>query len=202
MSFGHRYHNGHRTPFAVGRGRPTLPGNRLDTAKAVGHHPWMSADEPHPVRKRLPHGIPVWVQGNPIWFITICALERGGFDLVSDRVSEAILKAVEFYHSNERWHAHLFLLMPDHVHGLIAFNPGNDMGKCIAQWKSYTAKVTGIRWQRDFFDHRLRSNESLSEKARYIWNNPVRAGLVELENQWPHVWAAPDTDMPPYILKR
>lgn len=39
--------------------------------------------------------------------------------------------------------------------------------------------LTAIRrWQRDFFDHRLRSIESAAEKAQYIRMNPVRAGLV------------------------
>jgi len=33
-------------------------------------------------------------------------------------------------------------------------------------------------WQQEWFDHVLRSNESLEEKVAYICNNPVRAGLV------------------------
>jgi len=36
----------------------------------------------------------------------------------------------------------------------------------------------GIKWQRDFFEHRLRSDESWREKADYILANPVRKGLV------------------------
>jgi hypothetical protein len=35
------------------------------------------------------------------------------------------------------------------------------------------------------FDHRLRRDESLDEKARYILANPVRAGLVKREEDWP-----------------
>jgi hypothetical protein len=30
----------------------------------------------------------------------------------------------------------------------------------------------------EFFDHLLRSNESYSEKWNYVFDNPVRAGLV------------------------
>ena len=46
----------------------------------------------------------------------------------------------------------------------------------------------GIEWQRDFFEHRLRSDESWREKADYILANPVRKGLVAQVSQWPHVF--------------
>lgn len=55
-------------------------------------------------------------------------------------------------------------------------------------WKRYTAKTTGIVWQRDFFEHRLRSNESWELKGRYIRENPVRKGLVADSNLWPWIF--------------
>jgi REP element-mobilizing transposase RayT len=39
-------------------------------------------------------------------------------------------------------------------------------------------------WQRGFFDHLLRSEESYEEKRDYVLNNPVRAGLVEKSKDW------------------
>lgn len=87
-----------------------------------------------------------------------------------------------------QWWPLLILFMPDHVHALIAFPMGQDMPKIIREWKRYTAKTFGIRWQRDFFDHRIRNEESLDEKWHYIVENPVRAGLVNLPDDWPYVW--------------
>jgi len=46
----------------------------------------------------------------------------------------------------------------------------------------------GPVWQEESFDHVLRSNESLSEKANYICQNPVRAGLVGREIDYPWLW--------------
>ena len=46
----------------------------------------------------------------------------------------------------------------------------------------------GIKWQRDFFEHRLRSDENWREKADYILANPVRKGLVTEVSQWPFVF--------------
>jgi REP element-mobilizing transposase RayT len=43
----------------------------------------------------------------------------------------------------------------------------------------------GPVWQEESFDHVLRSNESLSEKLNYICQNPVRAGLVLWETEYP-----------------
>jgi hypothetical protein len=40
-------------------------------------------------------------------------------------------------------------------------------------------------WQKEFFDHLLRSDESYSEKWNYVKNNPVRAGLVADADLWP-----------------
>ena len=47
-----------------------------------------------------------------------------------------------------------------------------------------------IVWQENFFDHRLRTDETLGGKADYILQNPVRAGLAKNIEDWPYVWKA------------
>jgi hypothetical protein len=49
--------------------------------------------------------------------------------------------------------------------------------------RSATAATTPL-WQREFFDHVLRSRESYSEKWNYIFDNPLRAGLVSSPDDW------------------
>ena len=39
-------------------------------------------------------------------------------------------------------------------------------------------------WQKGFFDHLLRSEESYDEKREYVLNNPIRAGLVQKPDDW------------------
>jgi len=70
----------------------------------------------------------------------------------------------------------------------MGFSPMFGMQKTLADWKRYTCTKGGIEWQRDFFDNRLRQDESYIEKAHYIRMNPVRAGLVESPGDWPYVW--------------
>jgi len=40
-------------------------------------------------------------------------------------------------------------------------------------------------WQREFFDHVLRSEESYAQKWEYVRQNPVRAGLTTRADDWP-----------------
>jgi putative transposase len=69
--------------------------------------------------------------------------------------------------------------------------PGDaELARLIRDFKRITARVVKVRWQRNFFDHRLRHDESETEKFEYIRQNPVRAGLIEMEDDWPFVFMA------------
>jgi REP-associated tyrosine transposase len=72
---------------------------------------------------------------------------------------------------------------------LAQFGTEIGMTRVIRNWKRYLAKQARIEWQRDFFDHRLRTDESSNDKARYILQNPVRAGLVDRPEDWPYQFA-------------
>jgi len=43
----------------------------------------------------------------------------------------------------------------------------------------------GSLWQREFFDHLIRSNESYDQKWQYVVENPIRAGLATKASDWP-----------------
>lgn len=101
-----------------------------------------------------------------------------------------MLESAAFYQTTQRWWIDLFLLMPDHVHALLAFPKAEGLGTVIRMWKGYQTKVLNLRWQEGFFDHRIRSYESAEEKRHYIRMNPVRVGLVEKSEDWPYVLAA------------
>ena len=142
-------------------------------------------------RKHLPHEVPSWVPDGEIYFLTICSANKGSDDFIRNATPSALIRAVRHYHEINRWYAHLFLVMPDHVHGLFCMPAHDGMKVTVAAWKSFTAKNSPIRWQKDFFEHRLRDGENYDAKAQYIRMNPVRAGLCESPDDWPHVWSAP-----------
>jgi REP element-mobilizing transposase RayT len=140
-----------------------------------------------PRRKPLGHATPPWVREGATFFVTICAASRGGAPLLRGGVAQALVASVQFLHRRADWFARLFMVMPDHVHALVAVPPDTTLALRIASWKGYTAKALGIEWQARFFDHRIRSDQSLEEKAAYIRMNPVRAGLVGESERWPYV---------------
>jgi putative transposase len=74
--------------------------------------------------------------------------------------------------------------MPDHLHLLLEGNetlylPG--FMKLFKQKSSFSIKkqYDCILWKRGYYDHVLREEESYNEVTAYIWNNPVRRGLVD-----------------------
>jgi REP element-mobilizing transposase RayT len=145
-----------------------------------------------PRRKSLPHEIPLWIDPQrEIYFITINCQARGLSQLAADKIAAALFETVRHRQEEGLWWPHVFLLMPDHVHALISFPPsGKPIKLVVSQWKEWTAKTVGIGWQRDFFEHRLRSDESRREKSDYILANPVRKNLAARPEDWPFVYFA------------
>ena len=89
--------------------------------------------------------------------------------------------------------------MPDHLHAIIAFPREPGMQTTVRNWKKFVAGKHGVKWQRDFSDHRLRDHHELEEKTSYILMNPVRKGLCERAEDWVHGRRARSDA--PYLMK-
>ncbi len=77
-----------------------------------------------------------------------------------------------------------YVVMPNHVHLLVAFPHEDAMLAQCESWKHYTAREinralgrTGRFWQQDAFDHLVRSAEQFEHYRRYIADNPAKACL-------------------------
>jgi REP element-mobilizing transposase RayT len=78
--------------------------------------------------------------------------------------------------------------MPNHVHILAGLHqPGSLLRQCQA-WKRYTATrinrllgSSGRFWQRESWDHIVRSADEFERVRSYIAENPQRAGLDAAE---------------------
>jgi REP element-mobilizing transposase RayT len=151
-----------------------------------------------PVRKKIPHTVPQWVLDGSWFFITIKCIPPGRNQLCQAGVGEGILAAMAHNHEKLVWHCRLCLLMPDHLHAIIAFPREPGMATTIRNWKKFTTIKHGIEWQRDFFDHRLRDWHELEEMTSYILMNPVRKGLCERMEDW--IWVYRPADRPPALL--
>jgi putative transposase len=144
------------------------------------------------VRERLPHDVPLWVDPSKEgFFITVCCEQRGRNQLAFPEVAAALIDTIKHRNEGHVWHAHVAVIMPDHVHLIVTFGiMDKRIQTIVSKWKEWTAKSLSIRWQRDFFEHRLRKEESFREKADYVLANPVRAGLVAHCEDWPYTFIA------------
>ena len=86
-----------------------------------------------------------------------------------------------------------YCIMPDHIHLVISVPPTYDVPTFVGQFKNLTQRavwqlgIVGTFWQKSFWDHAIRSNESLEETVRYVLNNPVRRGLATDWTEYPFV---------------
>lgn len=91
-----------------------------------------------------------------------------------------------------------WVLMPDHLHWLVALGNEAELSAAIKIFKASSAwrvndflQRRGPLWQRAYYDHALRRDEDVKKIARYIVANPLRAGLVEHIGDyalWDAVW--------------
>ena len=89
-----------------------------------------------------------------------------------------------------------WVIMPDHLHWLIALADGNNLSIVAKMLKGRSASrinhyrgSSGAIWQPAFHDRALRQEEDLPSVARYVVANPLRAGLVSRLGDYPH-WDA------------
>jgi len=84
-----------------------------------------------------------------------------------------------------------YVIMPDHLHLFVALPNDLDLGRWVGTLKRTLARALPRShsldpiWQRGFFDHVLRSDESYAQKWQYVRENPIRAGLVSNAGDWP-----------------
>lgn len=85
-----------------------------------------------------------------------------------------------------------YCFMPDHVHLLVVAPDGADVSAFMQRFKQTSGFACsgllgsdGPFWQRSYYDHVLRRDEDLESVRRYIRENPVRAGLVDVPEDYP-----------------
>jgi len=122
----------------------------------------------------------------PAYFVTLCTKNRRKV-LANKSVHSAVM---DYGRKAEQRGIALgrYVIMPDHLHLFVSGNVDFDLGVWVRRLKRVVAAaVAGGRsdlWQRGFFDHLVRNGESYSEKWEYVYQNPVRAGLVSCADEW------------------
>lgn len=130
--------------------------------------------------------------GRHSYFVTFCADRRA--EILRDHsVATMVLERIRRSSSRYGFAIYAYCLMPDHVHLLVhRTSPAADLRRFVKTAKqssgqTYAARAKRRLWQESYYDHVVRPEEDLSAIARYIIENPVRAGLVESSLDYPFV---------------
>jgi putative transposase len=95
-----------------------------------------------------------------------------------------------------------FVIMPNHVHGIIVIDNGNVVGnglkpfpthglpEIVRGFKTFSSRKINeeikidskFQWQKSFYDHIIRDNKSLENLQQYIMYNPLKWEL-DVENR-------------------
>ena len=93
--------------------------------------------------------------------------------------------------NGQRYRLHVWTIMPNHVHVLFDEMKPFRLESIAHTWKSFTAHEanrilnrTGPFWQRESYDAVIRSARQFDFTARYILNNPVKAGFCKEVFDW------------------
>ena len=139
-----------------------------------------------PVRKRPAHEPTNAPRHSNVIFLTACT--NGRLNLLANEKTHRVLR--EAWMDYKDWMVGPYVLMPDHLHILVANASPRSAGihRWVAWWKRLASRELGMNedhlWQRGIWDSRLRSDDCFADKARYIRENPVRRGLVSSTAEW------------------
>jgi REP element-mobilizing transposase RayT len=146
-----------------------------------------------PERKHLKR-LGATYQSRPRYFITACTYRRRKL-LANPHIHEILRDHWDKSFGLYGWAIGSYVVMPDHVHFFCAdANGDTPLSRMVGSWKQWGSKeicpllnIEAPLWQKEFFDHLLRSDESYSEKWEYVRQNPTRAGLVADADDWPYM---------------
>jgi putative transposase len=124
--------------------------------------------------------------------LTFCVLNRRTVFTSEDAVRSALLQ-IQRSATHEQFSLLAYCFMPDHLHLLVEGTSfDSDLRRFAARAKQHSGAAHALKnggrlWQKGYYERILRYSDDARWIARYIVNNPVRAGLVQSPSDYPYV---------------
>ncbi|MCF7687946.1 MAG: transposase [Cephaloticoccus sp.] len=126
-----------------------------------------------------------WSVPGATYFLTICTQARQtGLDSIA--LAPSILQHARAL--SVGWNLRTAVVMPDHVHLVVELRADETLSSSVRKFKGLLSVIIrrhGIKWQRAYFDHRMRTKEDLLPVFLYVFLNPYRAMLIDTSQRWP-----------------
>ena len=127
---------------------------------------------------------------NASYFLTLCTTDRRT-GLHTATIASALHAEITAIETSGHWQLRGAVVMPDHLHLLVKLTGTLEISRCVARLKSKTNPVllgADLIWQSNFYEHRLRADESVEPVLRYLYLNPYHENLVPPPEAWPWFW--------------
>ncbi len=134
---------------------------------------------------------------------------RGNRRIFSDkRNSQILLNCIDNFRKKGRYLLLAFVIMPDHLHIMLKPNGNENISKIMHSIKRGSSRLinqmwnrNGSVWQSSFYERIIRNEKEFWEKVNYVYNNPLKAGLVESPEDYPYSSANPqvETDLEEFL---
>ena len=128
-----------------------------------------------------------------VYFLTLCSW-KGKNVFYDPKLAKEIVNCLEDCSRQFGYKVYSYCLMPNHLHLLTSVSEGaRSVSQYVQAFKSLSTRLfwrsfgKGKLWQRGFYDHIIRKEESLVEITKYILANPVRKGLSDTTDEYPYL---------------
>lgn len=134
---------------------------------------------------------PRFHEGNRPYFVTTATHDRKP---IFGHAGNALPMIEVLYRTRAEYGFQLlgWVIMPDHLHAVIMPADRNTISQVMRYIRGRFSRLHNISrnssgpvWQSSFYDRAVRDERALREILTYIFDNPVRKGLVEVANQYP-----------------
>jgi REP element-mobilizing transposase RayT len=119
---------------------------------------------------------------------------HGACHLQDPEIADIVSKSL-IHFDGIRYRLHAWCIMPNHAHVILELSTGYTLSKIVHSWKSYTATACNKRlqrsgnfWQKDSFNHIIRSDREYEYQKQYVWKNPEKAGFLNWKWRWKREW--------------
>jgi putative transposase len=144
-------------------------------------------------RIRLP--LDTYALPGSTWLVTTVVRDRMSRPFSNYQLASEVLQCFVNDAPSRGAVLHLGVVLPDHAH-LIAEIASGHLVDLMRDLKTHTTRLwwgrggNGALWQKSFHDRGLRTPDGFRESVRYVLDNPVRLGLVERWEDYPHIGGA------------
>jgi len=118
------------------------------------------------------------------YFVTIRCF-KSQLHFTDGNIVAKIIGLLKTTSEQERFSIWAYCFMPDHLHLLTEGKmDDSDMRRFVSMFKQksgfwFQRDRCAKLWQENYYEHVLRTNEDVFKVSRYIFDNPVRKGLVQ-----------------------